>query len=161
LVVHKTVLQEYKNRITEGRYNLSDRKGKSLSSGGDLQIVLTATNMGLPVGTIGQMKISHLIVSHKSTISYLVKQVYGTSSSYVAAHNQVDGNIKIDKKLVTDFEIVRKFVFLVRVHLFRTGLNEFKLIIADFFGSINARYVYSENFKKPLLIRIYEKIINA
>jgi glycosyltransferase involved in cell wall biosynthesis len=161
LAVHQKVLNEYKKRIKEGRYNLSDRKGKSLSSGGDLQIVLTATNMGIPVGSVELMRINHLIHSDKSTIQYLVKQVYGTSSSYIAAHKQVDKDLKIPVELSSNFEIMRRLLLFLRVHLFSSSLNDFKLALADFFGGFNARYVYKEAFKKPFLIRAYEKLIHA
>jgi len=161
LVVHKPVLQEYKKRIAEGRYNLSDRKGKSLSSGGDLQIVLTATNMGMPVGTIDNMRINHLIISQKSTIKYLVKQVYGTSSSYVAAHKQVDKTLDIPITLASNFGIVKRLFWLIRVYLFRTNVKDFQLILADAIGAITARYVYAKIEIKPAIIRFYEKLIHA
>jgi glycosyltransferase involved in cell wall biosynthesis len=161
LVVHQNVLQEYRNRIAEGRYNLTDRKGKSLSSGGDLQIVLTATNLGMPVGSVDLMRINHLIISKKSTIQYLVKQVYGTSSSYVAAHKQVDRDLEISIDISSNFEILKRFILFLRFHLLRSSFNDFKLTLADFFGAFNARYLYKEVFKKPLIIRIYEKLIHV
>lgn len=161
LVVHQKVLKEYKKRIKEGRYNLSDRKGKSLSSGGDLQIVLTATNMGIPVGSVELMRINHLIASEKSTIQYLVKQVYGTSSSYIAAHKQVDSELKIPIHLSSNFEIIKRLLVFVRAHIFRTNINDLKLELSNLFGAFNANYVYMENIRKPLLIRIYEKHING
>lgn len=161
LVSHMAVLREYEKCINEGLYSLSDRKGKSLSSGGDLQIVLTATNMGLFVGTVKDLRINHLIVPQKSTLSYLVKQVYGTSSSYVSAHKQVDRTLDISIKLSSSIEIIIRLFWLTRFHLIKTRLDDFKLILADFFGSFNARYIYQKIEKKPIVIRLYEKIINA
>jgi glycosyltransferase involved in cell wall biosynthesis len=161
LAVRKKILEEYNNRILQGRYNLSDRKGNSLSSGGDLQIVLTATNMGMPVGSVELMRINHLIKSEKSTIEYLVKQVYGTSSSYVAAHKQVNKDLNIPIGISSNFDIIRRLFLFIRHQLFRTSVYDFKLALAAFFGGFNARYLYRDTFKKPIIIRIYEKFIHA
>lgn len=161
LSVHKSVLLEYGKRIEQGRYNLSDRKGKSLSSGGDLQIVLTATNMVLPAGTVGRMRVNHLIVPQKCTLEYLRKQVYGTASSYVAAHKQVDEAINIPVETASNLEIIKKLLWFIRLYLFRIPFYEFQLKLADFFGAFNARYVYQTSKKKPIVIRFYEKIIHA
>lgn len=161
LVVHASVLEEYVKRIESRQYSLSDRKGKSLSSGGDLQIVLTATDMQLAVGTIAGLKVNHLIVEKKATVSYLERQVYGTSSSYVAAHKQVNKTISIDDHLATNKEIFLKMVGLLRIHIFRQSWKDFRLTLADFFGAINARFVYLNVEKKPFFLRLYERMINA
>ncbi len=161
LVVHCSVMQEYTDRIQNGQYSLSDRKGKSLSSGGDLQIVLTATNMGLPVGTIKGLSVNHLIAPKKSRVSYLERQVYGTSSSYVAAHKQVNQTSAIDEHLATNAEMFKKIITIIRIHLFKERFNDFRLSLAGYFGGVNARFVYLNVEKKPFLLRTYERIINA
>ena len=161
LVVHRSVMEEYKVRIKNGQYSLSDRKGKSLSSGGDIQIVLTSTSMGLPAGTIHGLKINHLIIERKAKLEYLERQVYGTSSSYIAAHKQVTPNLNIDDYLLTDHETFKLFISFLKCHLFRTGLKDFRLQLASFFGGLNARYVYHQVSNKPVLIRFYETLINA
>ncbi len=161
LSVHKVVLKEYKKRILEGRYNLSDRLGKSLSSGGDLQIVLTATNMGLSAGSVKGMRINHLVISQKSTLQYLRKQVYGTASSYVAAHKQVDESICIPDATASNLEICKELLYFTRLNLFHTTFNEFQLRLAHFLGVFNSRYIYQKNQKKPFIIRFYERLINA
>ncbi|MEQ1555016.1 MAG: glycosyltransferase family 2 protein [Ferruginibacter sp.] len=50
LCVAKNVAIEYCKRVENNTYTLTDRKGKSTSSGGDLQLVLTATDLGFSVG---------------------------------------------------------------------------------------------------------------
>lgn len=161
LVVHRDIMTEYVRRIKDGRYSLSDRKGKSLTSGGDLQIVLTATNLNHPAGTVHGMVVNHMIVPQKSTVNYLERQVYGTASSYVAAHKQADPSIEMDLHLATDKEMIKRIYLTIRRCLFRTTLNDFRLEMADLMGGINARYVFCNENRKPIILRLYEKLINA
>ncbi len=161
LVVQRDIMTEYVKRITEGRYSLSDRKGKSLTSGGDLQIVLTATNLNYPAGTVHGMVVNHMILPQKSTVNYLERQIYGTASSYVAAHKQVDPSVKIDIYLATNKEIVKRIYLTIRRCLFKMTFNDLRLELADLMGGINARYVFSKGKMKPIILRLYEKMIHA
>lgn len=161
LVVRRTVLMEYVRRIKTGQYSLSDRKGKRLSSGGDLQIVLTATDMQLPAGTIKELTINHLISAKKATISYLEKQIYGTSSSYVAAHKQVKTSIEMDDSTASNMVILKHLFGFLRRHMFKTEHKKLRLHLAEFFGSYNARFIHLKVARKPLSIRLYERFINA
>lgn len=161
MVVNRNVLEEYVKRVNTGRYSLSDRKGKSLSSGGDLQIVLTATNMQLPVGTINGLVINHLISKEKANISYLEKQQYGTASCNISAHVQADPELKLDNTLVSNKDILRNIYYIFRNSLFRANIKDIRLKLAESFGNMNARYLFQKVERKPLLIRVYEKLINA
>ena len=59
----------YIKQVNEGNYTLSDRKGNNLSSGGDLQMVLTSIKLGYEVGTIPELKMNHMINKNKSQLS--------------------------------------------------------------------------------------------
>jgi glycosyltransferase involved in cell wall biosynthesis len=89
MVVKREIALTYVERIRERRYTLSDRNGKSLSSGGDVQLVFTTIEKGLQAGVAPTLMMNHLIDSHKANLRYMVKQQYGTASASIMSFNQV------------------------------------------------------------------------
>ena len=85
MVVRREVLERYRARFLAGELWASDRVGASLSSGGDTQIVWEAVSMGLEAGIAAPLRIRHLIPAKRSTLRYMERLAYGTSSSYLPA----------------------------------------------------------------------------
>lgn len=161
LAVHRGVLMEYINRVNCGRYTLSDRKYDKLTSGGDLQIVLTAASLGYSVGTYKGLKINHIIDSRKSRLKYIERQVFGASSSYIIAHKQVNPNLFPDIDLVSDYDIVRMLIRVILGLLLKLKIKDLRIRIAQIMGDINARYILFPERTKPIFLRLYEKLLNA
>lgn len=160
MIIKREIAIEYALRIKTGRYTLSDRKGKSLASGGDVQLVLTGIEMGYAAGTIAGVCLKHLIGSSKSNFSYLQKLQYGTASAYIKAYNQVFQNDKITVGNVTNYHILKKIYSLYRIHRSNLKKNDFKLLIASKMGELNAA-VYAMETPKPIFLKWYEKMIDA
>jgi hypothetical protein len=83
--VRRSVLVTYEHLVAEGVLCLTDRQGRSLSSGGDVQILWEATKMGLASGVIPELVCGHLINGAKANIDYLGRLVYGCAASYAPA----------------------------------------------------------------------------
>jgi glycosyltransferase involved in cell wall biosynthesis len=83
--VRQSVLVTYEHLVAEGVLCLTDRQGRSLSSGGDVQILWEATKMGLASGVIPELVCGHLINGAKANIDYLGRLVYGCAASYAPA----------------------------------------------------------------------------
>lgn len=160
LVIKKIIAVEYALRVENGVYTLSDRKGKSLSSGGDVQLVFTGIQMGYFAGVIAELKLTHLIDASKANIKYLVKQQYGTASASIKAFNQVFINTKIDVQPVSNYIIIKRIYSLYRIHRSRIDKKDFQLLVASKMGEINAAGI-ALGSSKPFVLKWFEKLINA
>jgi glycosyltransferase involved in cell wall biosynthesis len=84
MCVRRAVLECYARRL-KGDAVLSslDRKGTSLMSAGDTDLVYTARAANLGFGTFPQLRLTHLISSRRTTQDYLLKLVEGIAASNV------------------------------------------------------------------------------
>jgi len=85
LVILRSVLDKYCETIMVGRVTSTDRKGNSLSSGGDIQIVWEAVKQGWAAGVSPDLKVNHLIPAKRTSLSYIQRLCFGTGSSYSPA----------------------------------------------------------------------------
>jgi glycosyltransferase involved in cell wall biosynthesis len=83
LIVRRDALARYRAQVEEGKLSAPDRVGAALSSGGDTQIVWEAVKLGLAAGISGELRIDHMIPAKRSTLRYMRRLLYGTSSSYL------------------------------------------------------------------------------
>jgi glycosyltransferase involved in cell wall biosynthesis len=160
LIIRRDIAEIYAKRVHEKRYTLSDRKGKSLASGGDVQLVLTGIEQSYGAGVVSGLKLTHLIDGSKTRMKYLLKMQYGTASAYVKAYNQVFENAKIPIEEISGIQVLWKIYSLYRIHGRKMKREQFKLFFATKMGEINARFEAS-GVSKPLLLRFYEKRIRV
>jgi hypothetical protein len=85
MIARRGVLVQYRDRILGGELGSTDRSGKLLSSGGDTQIVWEAVRMGHAAGICPELKMTHVISSHRASRRYIARLLYGTGSSYLPA----------------------------------------------------------------------------
>ncbi|WP_087068397.1 glycosyltransferase [Cyanobium sp. NIES-981] len=85
LAVRRIVLDSYANAYEQGRLTRSDRRGKSLSSAGDIQIVWQAFNLGYSAGVLPDLTCNHMINSSKANSNYIFRLSFWTASSYLPA----------------------------------------------------------------------------
>jgi len=159
LVINKKVAVEYSKRVSSKRYTLTDRNGKSLSSGGDVQLVFTAIQLDFSAGVTPVLRMKHLIDESKTKYSYLCKLVYGTASAYVIAYNQVFQNDKIQFSPTDNVKILRLITHCL-VRIVKTlDIKIEVLSLISSLGEVNSRYVAYNMLDKPALIKLIEKII--
>lgn len=160
LVVRVQIAFEYANRVKEGRYTLTDRNGKSLSSGGDCQIVLTGINMGFYAGVLNNLSLNHLINQEKANLKYLMRQQYGTASALIKAYNQVFFDSPIIVRRINNCDVLKRIYSIYRIYRNSLSKNDFSLLLASKMGEMNA-VVTATGQKKPAVLRLYEQIIHA
>lgn len=159
MLIKKEITIKYLENVSINKYTLTDRNGSKLSSGGDVQMVLTGILMGYHAGIYKELRINHMIISEKTNINYVEKLLYGTASAFIIAHKEVFENT------------FRNFRYVSNLDLFKTLIKEFNLFkktdslqfkyrlnAAHNLGKQNAKVLASRQ-KKPLVLSIYEKII--
>jgi hypothetical protein len=87
--VRREVAESYRRAVEGGLLGATGRKGTSLASGEDVQIVWHAMTLGFAAGTAPDMAITHLIPQNRTTIRYLMKLAFGVGSSYHPARAQL------------------------------------------------------------------------
>lgn len=85
LAVRRQVLESYAEAYESGRLSKSDRKGSSLSSAGDVQIVWEAFALGFSAGVLPDISCNHMINSFKASQKYCLRLKFWTASSYLPA----------------------------------------------------------------------------
>jgi glycosyltransferase involved in cell wall biosynthesis len=84
LCVRRNVAQHYLELHESGKRSFQfDRNGKSLLSGGDNDLAACACDIGLGVGLIAALKLTHLISPERLTEDYLVRLCEGIFCSAV------------------------------------------------------------------------------
>ncbi|MCZ2397305.1 MAG: glycosyltransferase [Chitinophagales bacterium] len=158
LVLRKDMAVLYAERVRDGRYTMTDRKGKSLSSGGDIQMVWTAIEQGNPAGITPTLRVNHHISKDKSILKYILRQEFGTASAYIKAFNQVFPGNAIKPGKVTNVKVLRMLYAKYRIHFFKMSRSDFKLLIVQKMGEMNAGIIAIG--KKPsFLLKIFEKYL--
>ncbi len=90
--LRRDIAESYRKAVECGELAATDRKGRSLASAGDVQIVWHAMTMGFAAGIHPNLAITHLIPESRTTLRYLTRLAYGLGSSYEPARAQVYPN---------------------------------------------------------------------
>jgi hypothetical protein len=84
LCLRRDVAQEYLRLHESGRRSFQfDRTGDSLISGGDNDLAACACDIGLGVGLVSALKLTHLIARERLTVDYLARLAEGIYLSAV------------------------------------------------------------------------------
>lgn len=83
MAIRKTALKSYIKKNESGANTISDRKGDSLSSGGDNDIILEILKSGFGVGYFPQLSLQHIIPVTRTSVKYLCKLNFESSASWV------------------------------------------------------------------------------
>jgi glycosyltransferase involved in cell wall biosynthesis len=81
LTLRRWVMEAYLARYPAGTGALPDRRGRSLSSGGDSQIVYEAIRAGACAGISPALRLVHFTELRKTSLRYLTRLAYGVHSS--------------------------------------------------------------------------------
>lgn len=133
------VATAYLGFLKNGRMTATDRKGKSLSSGGDSQVVYSAILINKSAGISPGLRVNHLTSKNKSNLNYLKRLQFGIYSC-TPVHTEVFPELK-DKipkpKLNIFLELVLRSLFQSR---FGKHKSKFQLPLAKELGGIQGYY---------------------
>jgi hypothetical protein len=109
-VIRRAVADSYRSSVEAGDLNSTDRKGGSLASGGDTQIVWRAINMGLAAGIHPDLRMTHLIPGSRATLAYMKRLAFGCGMSYYPsiaqsfprAFDAADANLPTTRQQATE-----------------------------------------------------------
>jgi hypothetical protein len=136
MVVRREVLMAYRAGFLAGQLSASDRAGPSLASGGDTQIVWEAVKMGMAAGISSELRIKHMIPAKRSTLAYMKRLCFGTSSSYLPA---LVSSFPSEKKMLpppeSDGRIVMRMIKIAARHVMRMKLKLLPIELATYLGS--------------------------
>ena len=84
-VIRRDVAECYRRAVESGQLSATGRRGSSLASAEDCQMVWQAINMGLAAGTHPDLRLLHLIPGSRSTIKYLRRLIFGCALAHYRA----------------------------------------------------------------------------
>lgn len=144
LVMRREAIEPYAGMLEDGSLRTTCRKGNSLSSGGDIQMVLLATKAGFEAGTTPRLRLNHLIPSKKANRQYLRRLKYGCAVSAIPARLEVfpDEKPEYAKNLMSSARGVATFAWVVLKHALD---DELDFRIAEQLGWIHG---YRDAFEK-------------
>ena len=159
LIIRKQITEAYADNVIKGVYRLADRTGKSLSSGGDLQMVLSAVKMGYKAGIHPGLSMNHHIAIDKLSISYLKKLSFGTAASNVPGHLQVWDNINYKQFAPpTSKAIVNQIYFHFKIKLFRDGYLKTNISFCAYLGALKGLYEINPTVQPSFLWKLMCKV---
>ena len=88
MVIRREAALEYVEDLKRRDTVVTDRKGKSLASGGDNDICLTALEHGWGVGYFPELELTHLIPKERMTLEYQCRMARDSMRSFIVMLNQ-------------------------------------------------------------------------
>lgn len=159
MIVKNDVLSAYVKNVKSGKYTMSDRKGKSLMSAGDIQILFTCLQMGYYAGSSSLLQLSHLIDTSKANPKYAAKLVYALNSSQLKAYQEVFPDRKQNSQRVRNYDVIKVTYLALRLYRLNQKSYTRKMYLSKRLGELNARVVAFE-VQSPFLLKLFEVLIN-
>lgn len=156
MIVHRNITTEYSAKVSAGSYTMTDRKGKSLSSAGDIQILFTGLKMGYYAGSSNLLHLNHIITGKKTTEKHVCKLVYALNSSQLKAYNEVFPERKVETKEITNADVIKTYISALRLYRMHKHSYTLQMFISRKMGELNARVTAFE-YNPPLLLKLFEQ----
>jgi glycosyltransferase involved in cell wall biosynthesis len=158
LAVRREVLDKYCAEFKNGNLCCLDRKGKDLSSGGDVQIVWEAIKMDYAAGVAPTLIVNHLISVNKSNLDYAKRLIFATSASYFVCLVSSFPDLKADtiESIPTTGSILRRVIRKIIRYSIRFQLRLLIVDLADYLGVQSGHYqsVQKNNQILDLMIKL-------
>lgn len=138
MVIEKEAFNIYLDSYNSGQLSATGRKGNSLASGEDSQIIWTVIKSGYWVGSSPLLKLSHIIPKKRTTFSYLKRLNFNLSYSFYNSYYEVFGK-NLNEKETMNF---KSYIFL-----FFGALRAGKLNLNDVFKIYNIRKMWFDGYK--------------
>jgi glycosyltransferase involved in cell wall biosynthesis len=81
MAVRRDVIEDYYEAIANGSAYISGRKGTDLSSAEDIDLDFFAISQGFLIGTVGALKMKHIIPAGRTTIDYISRLAIASTKS--------------------------------------------------------------------------------
>jgi glycosyltransferase involved in cell wall biosynthesis len=134
LCARTSVTAEYLRSYEQSSVRISGRRGKSLSSGEDVEICLIACNIGLGMGVFPQLRLTHLIPKERTAEKYMLQLVEGSLISMILLNFKWKG-------LVPESKIsVRKALSILKAAILQHGLDR-QLYFVNLRATMKARRI--------------------
>lgn len=113
MCVRRAVAEEYLRLAQKDpcRFSL-DRKGTSLVSGGDLDLALTAHDLGLGTGLFPELILTHLIPARRVQKEYLVKMFESQAYSEYRLRNLREPAVQSEFSMLSEIKHLCKLCFM-------------------------------------------------
>lgn len=110
LCVSRQILEGYADLAKSGRFNIVDRTGNQLTSGGDVQMVLYSISLGSAAGVDPELKLTHIIPGKRTSLDYLKRLTFGNSICYATCLSEVfpDQLAMLKASVMKEGKFVRK-----------------------------------------------------
>ncbi len=159
LIVERSIMDDYTQRVESGTMNATDRTGKSLTSGGDSQIIHTATLNGKAVGMAPELSLIHYISAEKVTLKYVKELLFMVNSS-IHVHYEVFNDIKNQLLHIPSTSGFILFLFsTLRKSKLRVKSPDFVIPVAAELGLIEGSYKILKIKKIPVLFRFAKRLV--
>lgn len=137
--LHRHLFALYLEKVQQGQLSATGRKGGSMASGEDVQIVFEAIKAGYAAGEYPDMRLRHLIAERKTSFLYLKRLVFGMASSYPEAYAECFPETRGVLPYFTNGQIFVKFwgLFWHRV-VKQHSWKGFILVLSEHLGRIYA-----------------------
>lgn len=143
LCMRADILNDFAAAIKQGQFTLTDRKGNSLSSGGDTQMVLFCIRSGAYAGVSPALKLQHMTPGKKANPLYMRRLVFGTGVCYATCMVEVFPSFrsKVEADCISPAKFTRKTFKKVLKMVFSTSpLKKYDLVyyLASVCGNYHA-----------------------
>lgn len=160
MIVKKQIADEYVKQVEKGSYTMSDRVGKSLISGGDIQILLTGIKMGYYAGSSPSLELTHLIKSEKTAYKKMLQLVFMLSASAVKTYNEVFTDAPFNVSKVSNKDVMMLLYNHVRYYGLRSFNKESLFNLSRRMGELQAQVLAAGDATQPMLLRQFVNRIN-
>jgi glycosyltransferase involved in cell wall biosynthesis len=142
LAVRREIFEQYCAEVEKGNLCSSDRKGKSLSSGGDNQIVWEAIKMGYAAGIGAALVVNHLIPSSRCNLDYVKRLRFGTADSYIQCMVNSFPELKssVIATMPSSFSIILKVTGKTIKHFTTLKFRGLAINLAGYLGDVSSHY---------------------
>lgn len=158
MIVKREILIEYMSQVEKGNYTMTDRIGKSLISGGDMQILLTGIKMGYYAGSSPLLHMTHLINSKKTRFKKMLQLIFMLSASAVKTYNQVFPEAPHTVQAVYNKDVIKIAYYQMRRFLFKKPVKYLIYDTTKRMGELKA-HVMASSSPTPMLLSLYQKMI--
>lgn len=152
LCIKHNLLTEYSLRTKRGDYTAIGRKGDSLSSSEDLQMVLFCIKKSAAAGVSPTLMVNHLIPKKRTNIDYLKNLTFGTNISYHNSISEIFEERKeyLSKTCLSTYSFIRKSLTRYLKVLFSKDQTKTLKLIE--FISLNSSHYIAINKHIPIPI---------
>lgn len=155
MILLKEILVEYLKRVELAQYTMSDRKGSSLMSAGDTQILFTCLKMGYYAGCSNLLKLVHLISTKKANQKYAIKLIYALNSSQLKAYQEVFHERIEQVERISNKEVIKYMYSALRIHKMHRDKYSLLMFMSKKLGELNSRIV-AHDLRKPFSLYFFE-----